>query len=114
MPELDKLNHQEKVFLAGCMESAILADGEIEETEIRDLDRIYKRLQFHDYDQCLQEFEANTPDRETFYESARKITNPEAQDIILQTVYELMRHSGAPSEAQEKLFNELSDIWKRG
>ena len=113
MSELNKLNRQEKVFLAGCIKYAILADGEIEEPELGELDKIYKRLQFHDYEECLQEFEEKTEDRESFYESARNITNPEAQDIVLGTVYELMRHGGVPGPGQEDLFARLNEVWKR-
>ena len=43
MTELGNLSHEEKVFLAGCIRSIILADGTLQPSELDDADRIYKR-----------------------------------------------------------------------
>jgi len=114
MPDVSTLNHEEKVFLAGCIKTTIMADGEIEESELGDLNRIYERLAFHDYEERLQEFEEAVSDREGFYEAARAIDNPEAQDLILAVIYEIAHHSGAPNKSQELLFDELRKLWSKG
>ena len=41
MAELANLSHDEKVFLAGCIRTIILADGALQSSELDDVDRIY-------------------------------------------------------------------------
>ncbi len=112
MEALHSLTHPEKVFLAGAIRATIVGDGSIEGAELDDLDQIYKRLEFHDYEQCLDEFEQEVPDEEAFYEAARAVTRPEAQDVILDVVYDLSVHSGAPEGPQERVFDRLNRIWR--
>ncbi len=112
MPELSHLSHDERVFLAGCIRTIMLADGGVEDAEVKDLDRIYNSLHFDDYEQCLDEFEEIAPDEGAFLERAAAIRNPEAQDLILKTVYELTVQNGAPSDDQEGIFLKLSKLWK--
>ena len=57
MTELSHLSRAEKVFFAGCIREVMLADGSIREAELKDLNRIYGRLGFHGYEECLDEFE---------------------------------------------------------
>ncbi len=113
MPELSQLSHEEKVFFAGCIRAVMLADGSIQEAELKDLDRIYRKLDFHDYEECLEEFEEKAPDEDAFLAEAAKITNPAAQDLILKTLYELTVQNGAPEDAQEGIFMKLSRVWER-
>jgi len=111
MPKVSSLNHEEKVFLAGCFKTFILADGNIGEEELEDLDHLYRKLEFQDYEECLSEFEKKVPDQETFYTRAKIITSPEAQTLILQAIYELSLHSGIPTGEEEGIFQKLSKIW---
>jgi hypothetical protein len=111
MSELGKLSREEKVFLAGCIKTVILAHGDIEQPELEDLDRIYRNLDFHDYEQRLSEFEQEVHDKEAFYAAAKKIDNPAAQDIILRVAYELSLQSGIPGDSQENIFENLSKLW---
>jgi len=108
------LTHDEKVLLAGAIKTTIVGDGAIEGPELDDLDQISRRLSFHDYEQCLEEFEQRVPDEDAFYEAARAITNPQAQDVILHVVYDLSLHSGAAEGPQERVFDRLNAIWRRG
>lgn len=113
MQKLSHLNHDEKVFLAGCMRTVMLADGSMQDAELNDLDRIYRTLDFGDYDECLGEFEEKIKDEDAFMNEAVNIKNPEAQDLILSTVYELTVQNGAPEDEQEGLFMKLSRLWEK-
>ncbi len=113
MPEVSSLSHDEKVFLAGCFKTFILADGNIDELELEDLDKLYSKLDFQDYEECLNEFEEKVPDKETFYTLANNITNPESQSIILKAIYELSLHSGIPTKKEEGLFQKPNGIWEK-
>jgi hypothetical protein len=113
MSELDRLSHHERVLLAGCIRAAMIADGAIQEAELSDLDKIYKSLDFHDYEQCLDEYEEKYPDQDSFLKAAAEVTNPAAQDLILKTVYDLVMQSGAPDDAQEGVFMTLSRLWEK-
>ncbi len=113
MAELRDLSHDERVLLAGCMRAVMLADGSLQEGELKDLDRIYRRLDFHDYEACLDEFEEKYPDEESVMRAAGKVRNPGAQDLILKTMYELTVQNGAPEDAQESILMKLSRIWDR-
>ena len=112
MPKISSLSHDEEVFLAGSFKMFILADGNIGEEELEDLDDLYRKLEFQDYEDCLIEFEQTLPDREAFFARAEQITNSESQDLILQALYELSLHSGIPSTTEEEgIFSKLSKIW---
>jgi hypothetical protein len=114
MPELSHLNHAERVFLAGCIRTTVLVDGSMQEAELKDIDSICRKLDFKDYEACLGEYEQNVPDRDAFLKEAAKIRNPEAQELILNTVYELTIQNGAPEVAEEALFMALSKVWEKG
>ena len=113
MSELERLNHSEKVLLVGSIRAVTLAGGITEDAELSDLDRIYKNLDFKDYEECLDEFEKNYPDEGSFLKAAAKVTNPEAQDLILKTVYDLSIQNGAPDDAQEGIFMTLTRLWEK-
>ena len=112
MSELSHLSRAERVFFSGCIRAVMLADGNIQEAEVKDLDRIYKRLGFHDYEECLDEFEEKAPDEAAFMNEAAAIRNPAAQDLILKTVYELTVQNGAPEDAEQAIFMKLSKLWE--
>jgi hypothetical protein len=113
MSELSKLSRAEKVFLAGCIKTTILADGMIEDVELADLDSIFRRLKFDDYERCLDEFEETFSGEEAFYDTAARITNRTARDLVLRVVDELIHHTGVPTDEQEKIFRKLNEIWQK-
>jgi hypothetical protein len=113
MPELAYLSHEERVFLAGCIRAVILAAGSFQESELKDLDKIYQKLDFLDYEKCLDEFEEKYPDESSFQSAAQGITRPAAQDLILTTVYDLTIQNGAPEDAQEGIFMRLTKLWEK-
>ena len=102
MTELGGLNHRGKVFLAGCIRAIILAEGTLQSSELDDLDKIYRRLGFHDYEACLEEFEGAIKGEEAFLKEAAEVTSPAAQDVILQVAYELSLQNRVPDAAQEE------------
>ncbi len=112
MSELSKLTHPERVFLAGAIKTTMLGDGGIEESELEDFEAIYRKLEFSDYEADLEEFERTVPDEEAFYEAAKKISSPAAQDLVLKTVYDLMLQNGEPTDSTEGVFMRLNGIWK--
>jgi hypothetical protein len=113
LAELGQLNHEEKVFLAGCIRAIILAEGTLESSELDDLDKIYRRLGFHDYEACLDEFEENIKGEEAFLKEAERVTSPAAQDVILGVAYELSLQNGVPDAAQESIEKKLRAIWSK-
>ncbi len=112
MSELSKLTHPERVFLAGAIKTTILGDGALADVELEDFEAIYRKLDFEDYEADLAEFERTVPDEAAFFEGAKKITSPEARDLILRTVYDLMLHNGEPTDSAEGIFMRLNAIWK--
>jgi len=113
MSELKKLSREEKVLLAGSIRAVTVAGGITEDAELRDLDRIYRNLDFEDYEECLDEFEKEYPDEDSFLKAAARVTNPAAQDLILKIVYDLSIQNGAPDDAQEGIFMTLSRLWEK-
>ncbi len=111
---VEHLSHKEKVFLAGCIRAVILSDGAFEDAELKDLDRLEGVLRFDDFEECLDEFEQNIPDQDGFMKEAAAIQNPETQDLILKTVYELSVQNGASEAALEGVFTKLRKLWEKG
>lgn len=111
MTDISFMNYDERVFLAGCIETIIVADSNIEENELENLDRTVKELNFKDFDDCLSEFESSIKDSETFFEKAETITKPEVKDAILEILYEFLRSNGIPEKSEESLFKRLSNLW---
>lgn len=111
MTDISFMSHDERVFLAGCIETIIVADSNIEENELENLDKTLKELNFEDFDDCLSEFESQIKDSETFFEKAETITKPEVKDIILKIIYEFLRANGIPEKSEESLFKRLSKLW---
>lgn len=111
MTDISFMNHEERVFLAGCIETIIVADSNIEENELENLDKTVKELNFKDFDDCLSEFESSIKDSETFFEKAETITRPEVKDVILRIIYEFRRSNGIPEKSEESLFERLNKLW---
>ncbi len=114
MNTVEKLSQDDKVFLAGCIESMIMADGHIESSEIEDLNRILDQVEFADqYEDCLVEFNEEVVDEETFWEKAREIESKEVQDLILEIIEELSLQDGFSGIDQDHLFHRLEQLWER-
>ena len=111
MIDISFMCHEERVFLAGCIETIIVADSNIEENELENLDRAVKELNFEDFDDCLSEFESQIKDSETFFEKAETITKPEVKDAILKIIYDFLRSNGIPEKSEEGLFERLNKMW---
>ncbi len=106
------LSKKERVLLAGAMKSMMLADGRFEDQELKELDVLLRRLNFSDYEQCLTEFEATYKDEDSFWEEVATIKRPEAREIIVNALRELMLHEGIPELNEGHLLNRIKKIWK--
>lgn len=105
------LTNQEKIFLAGCIKSMLLSDGTIDEQEISELDVLITRLKFGDFDRRLEEFEELAKDEEGFWEMAKRVERPEAKEIILRSLREILLRTGIPGESEEHLIKRLERVW---
>ncbi len=112
MASIDRLSHDEKVFLAGCLKSMILSNSQMEESQLEAMERLYKRLGLSDYERYLTEFEDTVSGWEDFYARAEHIVRPEARDIILKSTYEVLIQDGLLDESEEGLFKKLSAVWE--
>jgi len=114
MSTLDGLTHEDKVFLAGSIQAIILADGNSPTpSELADLEKIFKRLDFQDYEDCLEDFEGRIDDEKAFLKAAMKVKSAQAQDVILRVIYELSLQNGLPNDSQESMERKLRTIWER-
>ncbi|MBN1700129.1 MAG: TerB family tellurite resistance protein [Spirochaetales bacterium] len=112
MSDIEKLNHDEKVFLAGCIKTMVLADGNISPSELTDIDQLSGREGFDDFDSCLNEFEETLSSNEDFREYAQKITSSASREIILKHLDEISLRDGLPAPAEKKFFDKLKELWK--
>ena len=104
------LSKDERIFLAGCMKSMILADGSVAPTEVEELDRLIKRLEFGDFEKSLEDFDAQIKDTETFWEKAETISS-NARALILSVLEELALFEGIPQPVERALLDQLRDAW---
>jgi len=111
MTDVKNLTHEEKVFLAGSIRDLILEDETIAESELDDLDSLSRRIGFDDYEKYLDEFVEKIPDEQAFTTAARKIVRPEAQQVILETLYEIQLHKSLPESESSGVFGKLTALW---
>lgn len=111
MSDISKLEHTEKVFLAGCIKTMLLADGNISQAEIDDINKLYDVEHFEDFEDCLTEFENNVNDEEAFLNSAKKITNPDTQDIIIGQLFSISIDDGVQSTQEAHVIKKLKSLW---
>lgn len=112
MAKIDSiLQPEEKTFLAGCMKSMIMASGSIDDAELEDLDKLYEELGFTDYERCLDIFEDEVQDTDTFWKRAETIQREEAQELILEVLYELSIQDGFASSGEAHLLQDLKEKW---
>jgi hypothetical protein len=111
MAEINNLNPQQKQFLAGAIKSLILADGQIEETELTELDKLNNNLHFTDFEESLDQFEKVTKSQEKFWEMAETMTDSDYQTLVIQTLFDLSLQSGRVQDNEQNLINQLKELW---
>lgn len=111
MADISKLGEEAKIFLAGCIKTMIMVDGDISQSELRNIDNLYTQENFQDYEICLEKFEEIVENSDDFWKMAGEIKDPDTRDIILNHVYELSLENGIPSEGEKKLYKELEEFW---
>ena len=111
MADLSKLDKAAKIFLAGCMKTMMMADGQISQSELKDIDKLYNQEHFTDFEECLEEFENVVKSEDDFWKMAEEIENPETRDIILAHIYEISLEDGIPSAGEKKFYQQLEDSW---
>lgn len=111
MLDVESLTRPERVFLAGCIESVIMIDGEFEDEELDELDALIETLNFDDYEECLDEFNDEVEDEEQFWQMAESIEKQETREIIIEVLHDLAIQSGIEDRAEENLINRLKSTW---
>jgi uncharacterized tellurite resistance protein B-like protein len=110
MANIEKLQSNEKMFLAGCIESLMLADGLSSEQEIEELNEIVHD-EFPDFDERLSEFDERVNSDEDFWEMAKSITDRKSQDLILQVLDGLALQDGMIKINENKLLEKIKELW---
>ncbi len=113
MSDISNLEHNEKVFLAGCIKTILLADGNISQAETDDINKLYDVEKFNDFEECLNEFESKIKEEEDFLNFAREINNSDTQDIILGQLFSISIDDGVQGTSETHIINKLKSIWKR-
>lgn len=111
MPKIDQFSEQEKIFLAGCIKSIIMADGKFEDEELSDLDHLISDFNFTEYDKYLALAEEKITDDESFWELAKQINSLDVQGEILAVLYELSVQEGFQNRNAHSLIEKLKSSW---
>jgi hypothetical protein len=106
-----KLSERERIFLAGCMKSMILADGKIDIEEVDELDRLIDQIDFTDFEICLEKFEVHFRDSDAFWDEAKSMKD-QAKETILTLLEDISLMEGFRQIAETKLLANLKEIWK--
>jgi hypothetical protein len=85
MSDINQFTQEEKAFLAGSIKGVILADHDISEAELEDIDRWTEELNFDDFSASLQSFEAKVKTTEDYAEAAQAQKNEEFQSLVIQS-----------------------------
>ncbi|MBN1411361.1 MAG: hypothetical protein JW969_11000 [Spirochaetales bacterium] len=112
MSDIKKLNHDEKVFLAGCIKYMITVDGKIQDEELTEIPDLFPNVPFDDFESCLNEFELKVKDMDDLWDMAEEIKFETPRDIILRCLYDVALLDGMPAKEEMKFFKELSRVWK--
>ncbi len=113
MADLRNLDQKEKMFLAGCIKSMILAEGTIKDEELNDLEKITEELQFNDFNDSLTQFEDKIHDKESFWTLAKEIVREETIDLIIKILYEMSIQDGYTFPNEKALIDGLRSIWEK-
>ena len=112
MIDISFMSYEERVFLAGCIETIVVSDSNIEENELENLDKTLEEINFKDFDDCLSKFEDHIKDNDTFFERAKTIINQNTKDAILEILYEFVRSNGIPGKTEESFLERLQKLWE--
>lgn len=110
--KISHLDWDQKMFLAGCLKSAIMADGTFGDDEMAELEELETELPFRDFPAALEEFEASVKDTESFWEMAEEIQNPDVRQFILSVLRDISLREGFPDEHELELIHELEEVWE--
>ena len=109
--ELKDLNGDERTALVGLVREVVMADGNVSEDEIDEVDEIVDAFGEEGYQAALDAFEARFTDEEGFRRFLSGISRQEARELIYGTVLQ-----GAAADAIEggesELLSWLADVWK--
>ena len=108
---ISQLDWEAKMFLAGCIKSAIMADGRFGDDELAELEELESELPFRDFPAALEEFEAVAKDSESFWEMAEEIQKQDVQELILSILREISLREGFPDEHELELIGDLEKVW---
>lgn len=112
MEDMDDLNIQERIFLAGCIKALILADEHVSDEELVDLERINSGLGFADFDDCLAQFEKNVKTEADFEFLARNIYHEKTRSLITRILWDLALQEGYATPDEEAVIRQLQAWWK--
>ncbi|MBN2533235.1 MAG: TerB family tellurite resistance protein [Spirochaetales bacterium] len=111
MADLEKLSFDDRVFLAGSLKTMILADGNITDSELSDIEALSDLEGFDDYEECLKEFEKRITSDEEYWELAKEIASEKSREIILKYLDEVSIQDGFTDTAEKKFLNQLIELW---
>jgi len=112
MSDVQELNEQEKIFLAGAIKVLLLGEGATAPRTLDDLDRIVKGLGFHDFDEHLERFEKAVVSDDDFEFLARNLFHPAAKTLITRVLWDLALQKGFASPEDEDLIRKIRGWWK--
>ncbi|MBN1647055.1 MAG: hypothetical protein JW874_03385 [Spirochaetales bacterium] len=111
MPTISNMQENEKLFLAGCLKSIIMADGRFENEELSDLDSILEVYNFPDYGKYLEKLETEIKDEEAFWKLAGSIRNESVRNQILTILQELSVQEGYLDKSAGIFIDRLKAAW---
>ena len=112
MKDISGFEGLERVFFAGCIKILIMADRQFDEAELNELENLLDKYNFSDYEEALEEFEGTVHDSDSFWEMAENIDNIEAQETMLEILYDVSIQKGIENPSEEHLISQLKEIWQ--
>jgi hypothetical protein len=113
MSDINNLNHEEKVFLAGAIKYMIAVDGDVKQVEVEKIPDLFPEVAFDDYGACLNEFDMKVRDLDGLWGLAKKIVLEKPRDFILQCLYDISLLDGFAAGAEMKFLKKLSLVWEK-
>lgn len=112
MKDISGFEGLERVFFAGCIKNLIMADRQFDDGELNELENLLDQYNFSDYEEALEEFESTVHDSDSFWEMAENIDNIEAQETMLEILYDISIQKGIENPSEEHLISQLKVIWQ--
>lgn len=100
--DIEDLNEDERTALVGLLKAVVLADSNISEEEIHEVDEVVEALGEEEYQRHLDRFESKFPDLPSFQRFLETIERQDARELIFGTVL-----NGAAADAIEKGESDL-------